>query len=246
MWASGLLWAARLASLNLCTDEYLLMLGRPSEIASLSYLSRDPEESALWQAARRFPANGGSLESALAARPSLVLTMGGGGRSTALIARRLGIGLLDLPTPHSVAEVGANLDRVARALGDPARSLPLRRRLAALQGSGPRQPEDAVFAGAGGLSVAPDGLQADWMRLAGLRQRSLQGQRLDLETLLTNPPKWLVQSNYRQQAGARGNDWWRHPIVARAPSRRLTADGRLWTCAGPSMIDEVERLRRRG
>ena len=39
--ASG---ALRVASLNLCTDEYLLLLARPSEIASVSHLSHDPAE----------------------------------------------------------------------------------------------------------------------------------------------------------------------------------------------------------
>ena len=78
--ASG---AIRVASLNLCTDEYLLLLARPSEIASVSRLSQDPAESPLWKVARRYPANRGSLEGVITARPTLVLTMGGGGRSSA-------------------------------------------------------------------------------------------------------------------------------------------------------------------
>ena len=36
--------ALRVASLNMCTDEYLLLLARPSEIASVSRLSRDPAD----------------------------------------------------------------------------------------------------------------------------------------------------------------------------------------------------------
>ena len=34
--------ALRVASLDLCADEYLLLLARPSEIASVSRLSHDP------------------------------------------------------------------------------------------------------------------------------------------------------------------------------------------------------------
>ena len=42
--ASALLAAASIASLNLCTDEYLLLLARPHEIASVSFLSQYPQE----------------------------------------------------------------------------------------------------------------------------------------------------------------------------------------------------------
>ena len=85
--ASG---ALRVASLNLCTDEYLLLLARPSEIASVSRLSHDPADFSQWRLGRRFPVNRGDLEGALPARPNLLLTMGGGGRSTSLIAQRMG------------------------------------------------------------------------------------------------------------------------------------------------------------
>ena len=52
MAASALLAAASIASLNLCTDEYLLLLAKPQEIVSVSFLSQDPQESSLWRVAR--------------------------------------------------------------------------------------------------------------------------------------------------------------------------------------------------
>ena len=64
--ASALLIGASVASLNLCTDEYLLLLARRNEIASVSFLSQDPLESPLWRSARRYPANRGSIEDVLA------------------------------------------------------------------------------------------------------------------------------------------------------------------------------------
>ena len=94
--ASALLIGVSVASLNLCTDEYLLLLARPHEIASVSFLSQDPLESPLWRTARRHPANRGSIEDVLARRPGVVLTMGGGGRATALLARRLRIRPVEL------------------------------------------------------------------------------------------------------------------------------------------------------
>lgn len=235
--------SVRIASLNLCTDETLLMLARPQEIASLSYLSHSPAESSLWRRARRFRANNGSLESAIGARPTVVLTMGGGGRATATIARRLGLRVVDLPYATTLAEVEAQWVAVASALSDPRRAMPLLRELRALEGSTPRKSTDAAFAGGGGQSLGATSLGAQWMRLAGLRQRSLSGSRLTLETLATAPPKLLLRSDYRFGQASRGAAWLNHPVVRGLASRTRVTDGRAWTCAGAPMLAEIRRLR---
>jgi iron complex transport system substrate-binding protein len=241
--ASALLLAASIASLNLCADEYLLLLARPGEIASVSYLSKDPLESPLWARAQGVHANRGSLEQVLRQRPDAVLTMGGGGRSTALIARRLGIRAIDLSLPDSLQDVASNLRKVAAALGEPARANPLIGRMQQLVVAAPARKRDAIFLGTNGDSLSADGLGARWMQLAGLRQRPLGGDRASLETLLLKPPEVLLQSDYRRTQPSAGTRWLRHPIVRRAPSRRVRTDGRAWTCMGPLLIGEVQRLR---
>ncbi len=242
-WLSAASGAVQAASLNLCTDEYLLLLGRRAEIASVSYLSHDPRESALWQRARQHPANRGSLESALSSRPRLVLTMGGGGRSTALLARRLGIRVLDLPYPSSVQDVGQQAAAVAAALGDVSRAGPFLRSLRELRTTVPARSLDAAYLGQGGLSLHPNSLAAQWMRLAGYAQRKLPGRRVSLEQLAADPPRWLLRSDYRQEQWSRGAAWLQHPLVRRLESRTLRVDGRAWTCAGLPMIAEVRRLK---
>ena len=235
--------AIRVASLNMCADEYLLLLAKPTEIASVSRLSRDPADSSLWQIAKDYPANRGDLESALKTRPNLVLTMGGGGRSTTMIARRMGLKTLDLPFPATIDDVAQNLSRVAGALGDPRRANAWRLRLAGMRGTNPEQ-RDAIFLGAGGNSVGPRSVEAGWMRLAGLRQRPLPGGRASLELLATRPPTILLRSSYRRSERSLGQTWLGHPLARPKSSRILEVDGRPWTCAGPLMLGEVERLRK--
>lgn len=234
--------AVRVASLNMCTDEYLLLLARPREIASVSRLSRDPADSSLWQLGQRFPGNRGDLESALKTRPNLLITMGGGGKSTALIAGKMGLRTLDLPFPMTVADVASNMDRVAAALGEPARSLPWKRHLVRLQSSH-QAARDAIFLGAGGNSVSAHSVEAEWMRLAGLRQRSLPGGRASLEMLATRPPAVLLRSAYRRTERSLGQTWLEHPLASPKTSKIIPVDGRPWTCAGPLMLGEVQRLR---
>ena len=241
--ASALLAAASVASLNLCTDEYLLLLAKPQEIASVSFLSKDPQESPLWGLAKPYHANRGSLEQVLARKPNVVLTMGGSGRASSLIAQRLGILAVDLRPVGAIDDVAINLRAVAAALGNPRRAETWLRRLAALQKKGPIQSRDAIWVGGGGQSVGVPSVGADWMRLAGLKQRPLGGGRVSLEDLLVRPPAVLVQSRYRSGQMSRGTAWLDHPILRGMKSRRLQVDGRAWTCMGPLVIPEIERLR---
>ena len=241
--AYALLLAARVASLNLCTDEYLLLLARPSEIASVSFLSQDRLESALWRRAKAFPANNGSLEDAFGSRPDVVMTMGGGGRATSLIARRLRMQTVDLKPTTTINDVAANFRTVATALGEPQRAGPWVRRLERLMAAAPKKQHDAIWISGGGQSLTVPSPGADWMRLAGFRQRPLSGGRASLETLLARPPAVLVESNYRRGQVSAGTAWLDHPIVRGLRAKRLETDGRAWTCMGPLLIPEIERLK---
>lgn len=234
---------ARVASLNLCTDELLLLLARPDQILSVTHLSHRAAETALWRRAQRYPRNDGSLLGVAPLRPDLVLTMGGGG-DRARIAPRLGVRLLDLPFPTNLDDVQASINRVARALGRPHQGEALSRRMTQLRRTTPAATIDAVWLGGGGRSVAATGLAAQWMRLAGLRQRGLPDDRLTLETLLTRPPRLLLRSDYRSRQYSAERSWLAHPVLRRrhaAPS--VATDGRRWTCMGATLIDEIARLR---
>ena len=234
--------ALRVASLNLCTDELLLLLGQPQQIVSVSHLSHSPHETALWRAARTHRANDGKLESVIAQRPHLILTMGGAGGARQTLARRFGARLVELPYPSTPAEVIDQASQIATLLRRPADALPYRRQLSRLQATQPRL-EYGAFLGSGGLSLSPQGLGASWLGLAGFRQPALPNSRFDLETLATTPPKWLIRSDYRAEQASRGMAWLKHPLVTRLASRTLETDGRAWTCGGLPMLAEVAKLR---
>jgi iron complex transport system substrate-binding protein len=233
----------RVASLNLCTDELLLILGDPRQIVSVTHLGQNPAETPLWREARRYRRNDGSLVSVTGLRPDLVLTMGGGARDRIRIAGRLGIRVLDLPYPSRLGDIEQAVLRVAEALGVAPKGQAIVARIAALRRSAPPNPVDAIWLSGGGRTVSPIGAEAEWMRLAGLRQRTMKGDRVSLEQLLARPPAILLRSDYRSGQYSREQRWLRHPLVARA-GRTIATDGRPWTCMGPLMIGEVERLRK--
>jgi iron complex transport system substrate-binding protein len=234
----------RVASLNLCTDELVLILAAPAQIVSVTHLAQAEAETPLWRRARRYARNDGSLISVVPLRPDLVVTMGGGARDRLRIAERLGIPTLNLPFAQSLADVEASIGRVAAALGRRQAGAALLRRIAALKAARPAAAADTIWIGGGGRTVSAHGLEAQWMALAGMRQRAMRGDRVSLETLLARPPALLLRSDYRQGQYSSGQRWLAHPAARRPLGARVIAtDGRLWTCMGPLLVDEIARLR---
>jgi iron complex transport system substrate-binding protein len=235
----------RVASLNLCTDELLLLLAAPEQIVSVTHLSQQEAETPLWRQALAYPRNDGSLLSAVERRPDLIVTMGGGARDRLRIAGRLGIPTLDLVFAQDLMDVARNIERMAVALGRQEAGIALIRRMTILIRSRPPLRTDTIWLGGGGRTVPATGLEAQWMALAGLRQRPMQGDRVSLETLIAAPPALLLRSDYRAGQYSNGQRWLSHPAALFAANvRTIPTDGRRWTCMGPLLIDEIVRLRR--
>lgn len=236
----------RVASLKLCTDELLIALADPGQIVSVTFLSQKPAETPFWRSARHYRRNDGSLLSVAALKPDLVIDMGGGGRDSARIARRIGARVLILPYPQGIADLERSIRTLAAALGRPAAGARLLARIEMLKRTAPGRKIDSVWLGGGGRSLSAEGLGADWMALAGLRQRALAGDRMTLEQLLADPPTVLLRSDYRAGQYSADQGWLAHPLARRSQAGQvIRTDGRRWTCMGPAMPDEILRLRAR-
>ena len=243
--APALSQARGVVSLNLCTDELVLLVADPAAIRSVSYLSHLREETPLWRRARRHRANDGSMLAAAAMRPALIVTMGTGGRDRARLAAAVGARLLELPYPQTLPDIAASLRTVGRATGNAARAERIVGLLRAAEATAPAAPIDAMRIDGAGRTSSADGLGAAWLRLAGLKQRAVPGDRASLELMMTRPPAVLVQSLYRARQMSSATSWLRHPAAARAAAGwKIATDGRRWTCAGPSLLPEILRLRR--
>ena len=82
-------------------------------------------------------------------------------------------------------------------------------------------------------------------RWPGLRQRAMQGDQVSLETLIAARPPSCCAATIAPGQYSNGQRWLAHPAARRATrARTIPTDGRRWTCMGPLLIDEIERLRR--
>jgi iron complex transport system substrate-binding protein len=242
--ASAAAAPARVASLNLCSDELALRLAAPGQLVSVSRLGADPDESLLADRARGLPVNRGRVTDVVALAPDLVLTSGGDPNAAAT-ARRLGIQTLELQEPHTLDDVRVNVRRVALALGRVGAGEAVVAEIDAATSVTPAHGVPALLVGGGGLTIAPDGLAAHWLAHAGLIQQSVPRGAISLERLLSNPPQVIVFSRYRPGQVSTNQGWLSHPALAALPANvlRIETDGRTWTCLGPSLAGEITRLR---
>lgn len=237
----------RVASLNLCTDELALLLAAPGQMASVTFLGADPAETPLAPRAKGLHRNNGRMESVAGLVPDLVLTGGGSNRYAAEMARRLGTRVVDVPPPTTLDELRRNVRTVAEALDRKPQGEALIAEMNAKLGPVPAQRRSAVLMSGGGYTVRPNSLAATLARHAGLEQQPFPSERVDLERLLAQPPELIVVTRYRANQTSLYQLWLAQPALKQVSKRTrlIEIDGRAWTCLGPSVADDIVRLRAR-
>jgi iron complex transport system substrate-binding protein len=234
----------RVVSLNMCTDELLLLLAAPEQVASVTHLARSPHEFAFWRTARRYAANDGSVGSVAGMRPDLIVTMGGMARDRERLARRLDADLLVLPFPTSLDDIERSITTLAERLGREERGRQFVAALRRLRGARPNAGIPALFLSGGGEAHAPGSLGAQWLELAGVAAPDDLGGRVAAERMLVSPPSIAIRSDYRRSQTSRGHFWPGFRFIEDMHrTRTIWTDGRRWTCGGPALMPEIIRIR---
>ena len=242
----------RIVSMNLCTDQLLMLLADRDRIASVSYLAMDPASSAMADQAAGLTVNHGLSEEILPMAPDLVLAGTFTTRPTVFLLRRLGYPVVELPVASSLDDVRSNIRTIAKAIGEPARGEALvadfDRKLPLLPEvrAGPR-PSAALY-WANGYTSGRDTLANAVVEAAGFRtlgrDLGLTGTaQLPLETLLVADTDILIMGR-RRDAPALANESFRHPALKRAFAQRptVTVPDYLWICGTPFIADAIAKL----
>ncbi len=113
----------RVVSQAVGTDELLLALADPGQIAALSHISQDVRFSPVAAEAKRFPAlRDSDAESVLRFRPDLVLAASFTRPETLALLKRAGVRLVVLERFDTLEDVYASLRILGRELGQTARA----------------------------------------------------------------------------------------------------------------------------
>jgi len=244
----------RIVSINLCTDQLLLTVAEPQQIASLSWLAADPDESPVWQQARQFPANQGSIEELLALAPDLVLAGRFTGHFAKASLRRLGYPILEVAPANSLEEIYTNLRTVASAIGRPDTGATviarMQRRVAQLTAENQGTPRPAIIMQPGGFTVGANSVADELLRLAGFENRAARmgldrWGSLSLEALLTSGIERLIVASYQAELPSMASQFLNHPVLRRLATRldMVTVPAVLFACGVPGALDAIDYMR---
>jgi iron complex transport system substrate-binding protein len=243
----------RIVSLNMCSDELVLRLADPANVASVTWLSRNARYSNVADLADTVPINHGSAEEVLASRPDTIIAGKHTTRVTVAMLRQAGLAVTDLDVPHNVAEIREEIARVAAQVGKPERGQRLiddmDLQLAALPLPATGRHLKALVYNPNGFAVGHGTLVDEILTRAGLDNVAADlgiesYGRIPLETVVLGGVDLLILGIDEGQPPALATEMLHHPILEELKDRVhiVNLPSRLWTCGGPRVIEAIRRL----
>jgi iron complex transport system substrate-binding protein len=243
----------RIVSMNMCTDELVLRLVPRSRIASVTWLSRDAASSNVAGLAADVPVNHGLAEEIIPLDPDLILAGVYTTRTAVAMLKQTHFPLVEVGIPGSVAEVRTQIRDMAKRLDAVARGEEIVGQMdAALAASAPtvseRRPTALVF-NPNGFTAGAGTLVDDIITRAGLdnlapRLKLGNVNRIPLELLVRSAPEVLIVASSRDGPPSLATELLQHPVLAHLGARTVVTvlPTRLWTCAGPAVVDAIAQL----
>ncbi|MEE9335861.1 MAG: ABC transporter substrate-binding protein [Granulosicoccaceae bacterium] len=242
----------RVASLNLCADQLIMLLADPEQIASLSKLSTEEAGSLYALAAARYPQNNATAEDVLVESPDLVIAGAFTVSYTPRLLQNLGMSVETLPLANSIQDAMNNVELVAELLEQQARGdeiiAKMKARLAAMPQIVPKPPRAAVY-DANGYTVGAKTMRGEALLLAGWANVAEELAydsygTLSLETLIHLWPDAVIEAPYEQGSYSRAQHVTKHPVIGKGGfnPKRIGIPSNKTVCAGPWSLDVIDIL----
>lgn len=240
----------RIVSFNLCTDQLLLALADPEQIAGLSPYAVNPAMSVMTAAAAPYRKLDWDAESVVDLAPDLVLTAPSHRPVRAMLAS-MGVRVAEIPFIVDIEAAKRQAREVGALVGHPERGEALAREIDAaerkLASASASRARTALLIGRGGYTEGAASLPSAMLRAAGFRPPAIApkgfGGFVSLERLLVDGPEVLVTQDVPREAQDQGALYITHPaVVARYAERRINLPARYTLCGGPALLQGLEYL----
>jgi iron complex transport system substrate-binding protein len=236
----------RVLSVDQCADQYVLALADRSTIVGLSRLATGPD-SLLRDQARGLPERRATLESALAARPQLVVRAWTADMRLLPALQARGVSAVQLEDATDFAGVRRNIRAVAAALGRAPEGERLIRQMDAKldRARGAWRGRRALYLTPDDYTAGPGTMTDAILSAAGLTNAAAAPgfQAVPLEALVQHPPQTVVLAFYDAQ---HMSHWavGRRPILQQLVRERTiaTLSGDLLLCPAWFSADAALRI----
>jgi iron complex transport system substrate-binding protein len=243
----------RIASMNVCTDQLLLPLADPDQIAGLSRFSRDVWQSFVADDARRYPMLSGGAEDILVLKPDIVVASLFDKRSTRELLKEKGLHLAEFSVPRNLDEVKAQIREMGEITQHADRAEVEIARLDAATARA-RQAVTAKHTSVLPLSrrgwvAGHDSLVSSLLTEIGLFNAASElgaggGGFASLEAIVNAKPDFLLVSEQGSRAEDEGRAFLLHPALERfyPADKRIVIPEPLTVCGGVMLADALDVL----
>ncbi len=245
----------RIVSMNLCTDQLLLLLVEKNRIAALSYLATNSEYSALAAEASGIPTNRGQADEIITFMPDLVLTSQFSATQTANLLERMHYKVHRLGFAESLQGVYKQINEIAQLTGTDLQAEVLIHKMQTninLQTQKLNEivkGKSAAFFSSNGFTYGSGTLQDDFINMLGMHNVAADAgfngpALLPLEILLSAAPDFIFMDKRNDLDKQLAHPLLNHPaLVALAPHTRvLTLADSYFQCAGPELAEAYQSL----
>jgi iron complex transport system substrate-binding protein len=249
-----LLWATvtcaepqKIVSLNLCTDQLLMLLADPNQIASLSKIVDDPNVSFLAKKAVEFRKNRGDAEEIFMNSPDLVVAGVYTEKATVQILQSLGVRVEIFPIEQNFDDIVENIRKMGLLVGHADRAKRMINdfniRLEELRSGITERPRAAIYS-ANGYTTGTDTMSGQILKTAGFQNITEEvgmsfGGTLPLETLVMLQPDFVITGK-AYPGHSRSEEILKHPALR--PFKGITQTDAKWICGTPAVLDAVAEL----
>jgi len=244
----------RIVSLNLCTDELVLRLADRSNIASITWLSKDAISANVVDLAADLPVNHGLAEEIIPLDPDLVVAGTFTARTAVAMLKATRFPVTEFGVAHDIADVRLGIRKMAALVGEPARGEALVAsfdgRLAEIGTPAPGRRPTALVFNANGFTVGAGTLVDDIMTRAGLDNVAAHMKlgnysQLPLEIAVRSDVDVLIISARRDGPPSLATALLDHPVLSKlGPKTHIVVlPTNLWSCGGPEVAEAIARLR---
>lgn len=245
----------RIISHNMCTDQLLLDLALPGQIAGLSPYAGNAQRSYFAEKARQFPILSGTAEDIVALRPDLVVTGRFSKRETRAFLKARNMPMEEFDTVLSIEDARRQITRFGAITGNTAKAA---QRLAEIDAA---LAELRAAATATRLAILPlsrrawvsgkQSLVSDLLTQAGLANAAASlgfrfGGFANLESIVRLRPDAVLLTRDQISAEDQGEAMLLHPALQHLfpPERRVIIPESLTVCGGPMLAEAMRALAR--
>ena len=237
----------KVVSLNVCTDQFVMLLADDSQIISLSEISTDILSSAMAEEASKYHQNNSGAEEVYLLQPDIVFAGIYTAKATVNMLESLGIRVEKFEPASTVEQIILNIQRTGKLLGHTDRANTLvtnfEARLTDLRAGINTRPRAALYY-ANGYTTGENTLAGQILNLAGFSNIASEvgihwGGTLPLELLIMSKPDVIITGT-TYPGSSRSEEILKHPALK--PLRHVSSTDANWVCGTPHIVKAIEDL----